>query len=73
MFFKGLTVLSNFTNVIPLNCVSMKNQECKVTQKLLMLIVMNQYFILWVLKQVNVAAVVIIIMTHMQKYVFPML
>ena len=33
-FFIGLTILSNFTNVIslttfPLNCISMKNQECK--------------------------------------------
>ena len=34
VFFIGLTVLSNFRNVIslcatPLNCISMKNQECK--------------------------------------------
>ena len=34
MFFVGLTILSNFINVtslsaIPLNCISMKNQECK--------------------------------------------
>ena len=34
VFFLGLTILSNFTNVIPLNAVqlnfiSMKNQECK--------------------------------------------
>ena len=34
IFFIGLTILSNFTNVIPLNaiplnCISMKNQECK--------------------------------------------
>ena len=28
-FFIGLTILSNFTNAIPLNCISMKNQECK--------------------------------------------
>ena len=27
VFFLGLTILSNFTN--PLDCVSMKNQECK--------------------------------------------
>ena len=30
MFFIGLTILSNFTNVIPLSCISIKNQECKV-------------------------------------------
>ena len=34
VFFIGLTILSNFKNVIPfnaipLNCISMKNQECK--------------------------------------------
>ena len=34
VFFIGLTILPNFTNVIPLsatpfNCISMKNQECK--------------------------------------------
>ena len=34
VFFVGLTILSNFTNTIPLNaiplnCISMKNQECK--------------------------------------------
>ena len=29
VFFIGLTILSNFTNVILLNCISIKNQECK--------------------------------------------
>ena len=29
MFFVGLTILSYFTNAIPLSCTSMKNQECK--------------------------------------------
>ena len=29
VFFLGLTILSNFTNATPLNCISMKNQECK--------------------------------------------
>ena len=34
VFFVGLTILSNFTNVIPLNaillnCISIKSQECK--------------------------------------------
>ena len=34
VFFVGLTILSNFTKVTllsatPLNCISMKNQECK--------------------------------------------
>ena len=35
VFSLGLTILSNFTNIISLsatslNCISMKNQECKI-------------------------------------------
>ena len=36
VFFLGLTILSNFTtalNAIPLDCISMKNQECKIRTK----------------------------------------
>ena len=29
VFFIGLTILSNFANATLLNCISMKNQECK--------------------------------------------
>ena len=29
VFFIGLTILSNFTNTIPPNCISIRNQECK--------------------------------------------
>ena len=29
VFFQGLTILSSFTKVTSLNCISMKNQECK--------------------------------------------
>ena len=29
VFFIELITLSNFTKAIPLNCISMKNQECK--------------------------------------------
>ena len=47
VFFLGLTILSDFTNANSLlNCISMKNQECKGRPKILMLIVMNLYFIL---------------------------
>ena len=33
VFFLRLKILSNFTNVlsaIPVDCISMKNQECKI-------------------------------------------
>ena len=40
VFFLGLTVLSNFINVNPLNaiqliCISMKNQECKTRPQII--------------------------------------
>ena len=36
MFFIGLTTLSDFTNVNSLlNCISMKNQECKVRPEII--------------------------------------
>ena len=41
VFFLGLTILSNFTNensllsATPLNCISMKNQECKVRPEII--------------------------------------
>ena len=33
MFFLGLTTLSNFTNA--LDCISMKNQECKIRPEII--------------------------------------
>ena len=41
VFFLGLTILSNFINensllsATPLNCISMKNQECKVRPEII--------------------------------------
>ena len=72
-FFLGLTILSSFTNASSLSCISMKIKNVKQDHKLLMLTVIIPYFILLVLKQVNVVAIVIILMIHMQKFVFPML
>ena len=61
-------------NAIPLSCISMKNQECQVRPEIISTEpVLNPYLILLVLKQVNVVAVVVILMIHMQKYVFLML
>ena len=68
VFFIGLTILSNFTNASLLSCISMENQECKTS--LLMLMEMNLCFNHLVLKQVNVAVVLIILTIRMQKCVF---
>ena len=38
VFFLGLTILSNFTNALsatPLDCISMKNQECKIRPEII--------------------------------------
>ena len=35
VFFIELTILSNFTNVIPLSCISMNNQACEVRPKII--------------------------------------
>ena len=35
MFFIGLTILSNFANVISLSCILIKNQECKVRPEII--------------------------------------
>ena len=73
VFFIRLTILSNLTNVIPLSCISMKNQECKVRPEIINVNSNEPFFIFLILKQVNVEVAVIILMTHMQKYVFLML
>ena len=61
------------SNVSSLKCVSMTNQECKVRPEIVNVNSDSLYFILIVLKQVNVVIVVTILMIHMQKYAFLML
>ena len=48
VFILGLTVLSNITNA--LECISMKNQECKVRPEIISINSNNPMFILLVLK-----------------------
>ena len=71
LFFVGLTILSDFTNVSSLSCISMKNtRQVKQDHKLLMLIEMNLCFFHLVLKQVNVVLLEIILTICMQRFVF---
>ena len=73
IIYIGFLFLSSLVSTTSLNCISMKNQECKVRPEII-IVNSNEYiFIVLVLKQVNVVAVVIILMIHMQNYVFPML
>ena len=72
IFYIGSLFLSSLVSTTSLNCLSMKNQECKVRPEIIIANSNEPLFILLVLKQVNVVAVVVILMIHMQKYVVPM-
>ena len=69
----GSLFLSSLLSTTSLNCISMKNQECKVRPEIVNPNSNEPVFYPFSIKKVNVAAVVIILMIHMQKYVFPML
>ena len=69
MFFVGLTIPLSFTSLNSLSCSSMSNQECKARPEIINVTVIILYFILLVLKQVNLVAMAIISMIHRQKYV----
>ena len=64
VFFVGLTILSSFTSVNSLSCISMNNQACKARLEIIMLTIIILNFILLALKQVNVVTIVIILMIH---------
>ena len=44
IFLIGLTIVSDFTNANSLNCISMKNQECKVRPQILNVNINNPIF-----------------------------
>ena len=50
VFFVGLTILSSFTNAIPLSCISMKNQECKARPQVVNVNSNNPIFYLFSIK-----------------------
>ena len=68
IFFSTLMYFSSLVNVNPLECISMKNQECKVRPEIVNINSNNPIF--YPLRQINVVVIVIILMTHMQKFVF---
>ena len=70
VFHIGSLFLSSLASTALLSCISMNNQACKVRPEI---INVNRSEPVLVLRQVNVAAVVIILMIHMQKDVFLML
>ena len=69
VLFIGLTILSTFTNVNSLSCISMSSQECKTRPQVVNVNGDEPVFFHLVLKQVNVMVVVITSTIRMQKFV----
>ena len=67
VFFLGLTILSNITNA--LDCISMKNSECKVRAEIISINSNNPIFYPFSIK-IDVMVTVIILMIRMQEFVF---
>ena len=63
----------NSLNKIPLSCISMNNQECKVRPQFVSVNGDDPVFFFIVLKQINPAVVATISIIHMQNCVFLML
>ena len=62
---------ARLSNVNSLECISMKNRECKVRLEIVDINSNNPMFYpLKVLKQINVVVIVIILVIHMQEFVF---
>ena len=72
MFFIGSLFLSSLVNITPSSCISMNNQACKVRPEIINVNSNELVFYPFSIKT-NVVTVVIILMMHMQKYVFLML
>ena len=71
MFFIGLKILLDFTNASSwLSCFLMKNQECKTRPQTVNANRNNSIFYPLVLTQVNVVAIILILIIHMHKFVF---
>ena len=69
IFISSLMFFGSLSSVNPLECISMKNQECKVRPEIVNVILIILYFTLLVSRQINVVAIVIILLIHMQEFV----
>ena len=70
---KVFVVAISFFSCNALECASMNNQKCKIKPEIININSNEPLFILIVLKQIKAVAVEIILMIHMQNYVFLML
>ena len=68
IFLLELTILSNFTNVNPLSCISMKNQECKTRPQVIN--INNPILYPFIIKMNKCSGNCNNLIIHMQKFVF---
>ena len=78
LFFLGLTILWYFTNITSLSatslkCISMENQECKTRPEVININSSNPIFYPFSIKINKCSGNLIILVIHMQKFVFLML
>ena len=66
-FFIGSLFLSNLVSTTALSCISMNNLACKARTEIINVNSNNPIF------YANVVVIVIVIMIHLQKYLFRML
>ena len=68
--FLASLLSTNPLNAIPLSCISLKNQKCKVTPKIIDINSNNPIFYPFSIKINRSSAIVIILMIRMEKFLF---
>ena len=64
-----MMLCNSLVSVNSLDCISLKNQKCKVKPEIVNIIVMILYFIILVLRHISVVVIVIILVIRMQEFV----
>ena len=68
IFVSALMFFGSLSNVNSLECVSMKNQDCRARPEIINISINNPIFFPFSIKT-NVVAMVIILVIHTQKFV----
>ena len=71
VIISAMMLFNSLLNVNPLECIAMKNRECKVRSEIVNVNNNPMFYPLSI--KINVVAIVIILIIHMQEFVFLML
>ena len=69
----ALMLFNSLLSVNSLECIAMKNQECKVRPEIVDINSNNPFNILLVLRQIKAVVIAITLTIHMQEFVFQIL